>query len=124
MPWNFPLRPPIVIVPSASPAADSAAEGEEVAEIEKSVASAAAAFAVRWLFVRGMLLFMVAQTIQTFAGMFPALTDLIYSQGIYYYISRGLSFINRFFGFSLSELLLTMLAMWFIGWTIWYLRRA
>ncbi|HKX29883.1 MAG TPA: DUF3810 domain-containing protein [Blastocatellia bacterium] len=129
MAWKFPFRPPVVIVQASAPAAatEEVAEAvaEEVAEAQKAaVAPAAAAFALRWLFMRGLLALMIAQATQTMAGLMPPMTELMYSQGLYYYILRGLSFLNRFFRFSLGEMFLVMLAMWFLGWTIWYVRRA
>ena len=54
----------------------------------------------------------------------PAVVELVYSQTIYYYIARWLTLLNTFFGFSVGEIFIGLLVLWFILWTLWYLRRA
>jgi hypothetical protein len=79
---------------------------------------------IRWLYWRGTLWLLIALGIQALASLMPAVVELVYSQRIYYYISRSLSLLNRLFPFSLGEVFIGALALWFVGWTIWYLRRA
>jgi hypothetical protein len=76
------------------------------------------------LFGRAAQLLLIALVIQTVASLMPAVVEVIYSQLIYYYLVRGLSFLNKFVGFSLGEIILAALAIWFFGWVIWNIRRA
>ncbi|MBO0722990.1 MAG: hypothetical protein J2P41_19350, partial [Blastocatellia bacterium] len=54
---------------------------------------------------------LIALVIETTASLMPAVVELIYSQLIYYYIVRGLSFLNKFVNFSLGEIVLLALAI-------------
>jgi Protein of unknown function (DUF3810) len=76
------------------------------------------------LLLKAAQLLLIALILQTLAGLMPAIIEVVYSQLIYYYIARGLSFLNRFVSFSLGEVLLAGLALWFLGWAIWHIRRA
>jgi hypothetical protein len=76
------------------------------------------------LFVRAAQLLVIALIIKTVAGLMPAVVEVVYSQLIYYYVVRGLSFLNKFISFSLGEIVLAGLAIWFLTWVIWNVRRA
>jgi Protein of unknown function (DUF3810) len=73
---------------------------------------------------RAAQLLLIALIIHTVAGLMPAVVEVVYSQLIYYYIARGLSFFNKFVGFSLGEIILAALAIWFVTWVAWNVRRA
>ncbi len=76
------------------------------------------------LLLKAAQLLLIALILQTVAGLMPAIIEVVYSQLIYYYIARGLSFFNRFVNFTLGEVLLIALILWFLGWVIWNIRRA
>jgi uncharacterized protein DUF3810 len=67
-------------------------------------------------------LLLIALVIQAVASLMPAIIELVYSQLIYYYFVRGLSFFNKFVSFSLGEIILVGLAIWFIAWVSWNVR--
>jgi hypothetical protein len=79
---------------------------------------------IKKLFGRAAQFLLLALVIQTVAGLMPAVVEVVYSQLIYYYIARALSFLNKFVGFSLGEILLAALAIWFLTWVSWNVRRA
>jgi hypothetical protein len=102
---------------SPPPAAAEVSAGAEKAAPAKKTG-------IRKLFWRAAQLLLIALVIQTVAGLVPAIVEVVYSQLIYYYIVRGLSFFNKFIGFSLGEILLAALAIWFLTWVSWNVRRA
>ncbi len=118
MPWRFPLRPPVTIAPRPEPA-----RVEEVVETTEGE-TVTTRWTIRWLYWRATLWLLIALGIQALASLMPAIVELVYSQRIYYYIARSLSLLNRLFPFSLGEVFLGALVVWFVGWTFWYLRRA
>src|SRR5262245_34374634 len=125
MPLGFPLRPPVMIAPKpAPPPPPPPAPVEEVVEIIEDAPTPVVRVTLRWLFWRATLWLLIALGIQTLASLFPGIVELVYSQRIYYFIVRGLSFIGKFFPFSLGEVFLGALVVWFVCWTLWYLRRA
>jgi hypothetical protein len=102
---------------SPPPAAAKASAGAEKAGPAKKTG-------IMKLFWRAAQLLLIALVIQTIAGLMPAVVEVVYSQLIYYYFVRGLSFLNKFVGFSLGEVILSGLALWGVGWVIWNVRRA
>ncbi|QQS48055.1 MAG: DUF3810 domain-containing protein [Acidobacteriota bacterium] len=118
---RIPIRPPVVIrrpEPEPAPPPPPVVE-EEVVEEEGS-----AGFHIRYMLWRAVLWLLVALGIQALASLMPAVVELVYSQTIYYYIARWLTIVNTFFGFSIGEVFIVFLALWFTIWTLWYLRRA
>jgi hypothetical protein len=102
---------------SPPPAAVAVSAGAEKAAPAKKTG-------VKKLFWRAAQFLLIALVIQTLAGLMPAVVELVYSQLIYYYLVRGLSFLNKFVNFSLGEIILAALAIWFIAWVSWNARRA
>ncbi|MGE0104290.1 MAG: DUF3810 family protein [Blastocatellales bacterium] len=112
----IPLRPPVVVhAPEPEPV---------VVEEEEIIEEAPAGFHVRYMLWRAVLWLLVALGLQTLASLMPAVVELVYSQTIYYYIARWLTIVNTFFGFSLGEIMIVFLVVWFTLWTLWYTRRA
>lgn len=114
---RIPLRPPVVIhhpEPEPPPVIE-----EEVVEEEGSYV-----FHTRYMLWRAVLWLLIALGIQALASLMPAVVELVYSQTLYYYIARWLTVVNTFFGFSIGEIFLAFLVLWFTIWTLWYLRRA
>jgi hypothetical protein len=69
-----------------------------------------------------------ALLLQTLASFAPVLIDAYYSRGLYTHISRWLAFVNKFFGFSVAEVLFALLLACLCVWLTWqagrlYLRR-
>lgn len=89
--------------------------------VEKAAPAKKATGRVYW---KAAQLLLIALVIQAVASLMPAVIELIYSQLIYYYLVRGLSFFNKFVGFSLGEIVLVGLAFWFIAWVSWNVRSA
>ncbi len=118
MAFGFPLRPRVVIsTPPPEP------KVEEVVEVvESAPATTTVRWGRRWLFWRGIFWSLVALGIQTTASLMPGIVEIVYSQKIYYYSSRLLSFFNRFVGFSVGEVFFVALAIYFTIWTLWYMR--
>lgn len=114
----IPLRPPVVIH-HPEPEPPPQVIEEEVVEEEGSYV-----FHTRYMLWRAILWLLIALGIQALASLMPAVVELVYSQTIYYYIARWLTLVNTFFGFSIGEIFLAFLVLWFTIWTLWYLRRA
>lgn len=74
----------------------------------------------RWLAPAGFLF--TAITLQSFAAFNPKVTEHFYSRGLYPYIGRITSFVNRFTSFSLSEVLIIAILVVIAGLTIWQVR--
>ncbi|MCI0339349.1 MAG: DUF3810 domain-containing protein [Acidobacteria bacterium] len=117
MPFNIPLRPPVALAPASAPPP----KAEAVVGAEAGVP---AKFAIRWLYWRATQWLLVALGIQTLAALMPSIVEVVYSQKIYHFVSRSLSIINRIFTFSVGEVFLVALVIWFILWALWYMRRA
>jgi hypothetical protein len=100
--------------PPAAPAANAGAEKAAPAKKTGNMK----------LIWRAAQLLLIALIIHTVAGLMPAVVEVVYSQLIYYYLVRGLSFLNKFVGFSLGEIILAGLAIWFATWVTWNVRRA
>ena len=69
--------------------------------------------AIQWL--------LVALGVQTLTSLSPSSIETFYSQGLYLFVPRGLSHINRLVAFSVAEILLGLLVAWFLllgGWAI------
>jgi Protein of unknown function (DUF3810) len=111
----MPLRPPI----------KSAGKSEKSAEIEVDADAddPQSKFALRHLFWKAAVWSLIGVGFQTFAGIMPSYVESIYSEGIYYYIQRGLSFINNFIPFSIGEIFFLGLGFYFFSWLLWYMRR-
>jgi hypothetical protein len=106
---GVPVRPPVIIAPSAG----------EVA------ASDAGPFTTRRHYWRGIVWLLIALGVQALAAMMSEEVEVVYSQYIFYYITRWLSALNKFLpGYAIGEILFVVLAIWFFGWTLWYLRRS
>jgi Protein of unknown function (DUF3810) len=95
--------------PAAAGGAEKAAPAKKSGGFWKSFRKAS-----QWL--------LLALVIQTVASLMPAVIELIYSQLLYYYLVRGLSFFNKFVGFALGEVILAGLALWFVTWVSWNVR--
>ena len=117
---RFPLRPPVAV---AAPQPAAPPPVEEFFDIpdEEPISSG---YTIRSLFWKATIWLLVALGIQTLASLSPSLVELVYSQTIYFHISRLLTYVNRYFTISLGEIFFGMVIIWFILWTLWYLRRA
>lgn len=69
------------------------------------------------------VLLAAAVGVQTVAGFYPARVDALYSRGGYLYIAGALTFVNRFYAYSVAEVLTLLLAVCLVGWTTWQARR-
>jgi Protein of unknown function (DUF3810) len=114
---KIPLRPPTVIVrpEAAAPVA---------IEVEAPAEAVAPRFVLRHLMWRAALWSFVGFGIQTLASTVPELVEAGYSRVVYYYIVRFQAIVNQFFPFSLGETFFIGLGLYFLAWTLWYMRRA
>ncbi|HZS10514.1 MAG TPA: DUF3810 domain-containing protein [Blastocatellia bacterium] len=71
----------------------------------------------------GAGLLAAAVGLQLLAGLAPHLVERYYSRGLYGYVARALSLINRWFSFSLAEALLVLLSLGLAWWLAAELRR-
>lgn len=77
----------------------------------------------RILFWRAFVWLMIVFGLQTFASLSPEMVENYYSQTAYYYLARFLSGFNKFFPVVAGELLVVGIVVWYLLWTLWYLRR-
>jgi len=63
-----------------------------------------------------------AFVVQLLAGLRPDLTEHLYSRGLYTHLAPFVAFINKFFGFSVAELLLLLLLSGIVAGTVWLAR--
>src|SRR5262245_52470818 len=117
--WNFPMRPPVYVMPSSS-----SPDPEEVEDaIEAEVADAE--FRTRRHYWRGIVWLLVALGVQFLANLMPDVVDQTYSRGIYPYLSRALSLPSKIVGgLVLGEILFLFIIGYFFFWTLWYLQRS
>lgn len=114
---KFPIRPPVIIV--QQPKEEIEPEIVEVADGGESVG-----ISIRSMFWRAVLWLLLGLGVQTAASLMPSVTELLYSQYFYYYLVRWMSVITKFFSFSLGEVLVVLVLLWFGLWIPWYLFRA
>lgn len=107
----IPLRP--AVNPRTPP-------GEEYEEDD--AAEAADDVTARTLFWQAFVWLMIVFGVQTFASLAPEMVESLYSQTAYYYLARFLSGINKFFPVAAGELLVVGIVLWYLVWTVWYLR--
>ena len=74
----------------------------------------------RWLAPAGLLC--TAIVLQSFAALNPKLTEHLYSRGLYPYVGRITSFVNRVTTISLSEVLITAALALLVGLIVWHVR--
>lgn len=115
--WNFPLRPPVYYPPAAAP------EPEVIEEVGDD--GVPARFSTRRHYWRGVVWLLVALGIQFVASLVPDVVERVYSNGIYYYLSRILAIPGKLVGaLAIGEILFLLLMAYFFIWTIWYLGRS
>jgi hypothetical protein len=88
------------------------------------VETEAPAVSTRWMLWRALFWLMVAFGIQTLASLMPETIETYYSQLAYYHLVRILSTVNKFIPFSLGELLVAGIIVYYLAWTFWYVGRA
>jgi len=74
----------------------------------------------RWSIPSGLLC--AAFFVQLLAGLRPDLTERLYSRGLYTHIARFVAFINKFFSFSVAEVLVLLLLLGIIASVFWLAR--
>ncbi len=107
----------IPLRPAVNPRASSEEEYEE-----DDAAEAADDVTARTLFWQAFVWLMIVFGVQTFASLAPEMVESLYSQTAYYYLARFLSGINKFFPVAAGELLVVGIVLWYLVWTVWYLR--
>ncbi len=80
----------------------------------------AAAFKRRWSIPCGLLC--AAFVLQLVASFRPDLTERFYSRNFYPHVARFIAFINKFFSFSVAELILLLLLAGLIVCAVWLVR--
>ncbi len=111
MRFFVPLRPNVTPKVSADDGYDG--EGDSVEDIQ-----------ARHIFWRALFWLIMAFAVQTVASLSPETVESLYSQTVYYYLTRWLSVANKFVPLPIGELLFVGIIIWFIGFTLWYLGRA
>src|SRR5262249_5525809 len=82
-------------------------------------------FTTRNSFKKATIWLLIALGAQTFASLMSEEVETVYSQFIFYYITRGLSAVNKYTqSFALGEIFFAILVAWFSLWSLWYLRRS
>src|SRR5215510_7136904 len=113
LPWkiNMPMRPPVIIATSGAPDADDV------------IVDDGGPFTTRRHYWRGVVWLLIALGVQAVASLMTEEVEAVYSQFIFYYITRGLSSINKYSQtLALGEIFFALLAVWFGLWSVWYLR--
>ncbi len=111
--WNLgvPIRPPVIIATSG--------DADDVAADDGNP------FTTRRSYWRGIVWLLIALGAQAIASLMMEEVETFYSQFLFYYITRGLSAGNKYIqSFAIGEILFAMLAVWFVLWALWYLRRS
>lgn len=131
---RFPIKPPLIIVqpshiasaapPSSGDDSENNMEAVEIIEAERPVKIAPQRLALRRMYWSATQWLLIALGLQVLSGLMPPIVEVVYSQTLYQYIVYILSALNKLIGVSLGELLFIVLGLWFLGWTIWYSRRA
>ncbi|MFN0085695.1 MAG: DUF3810 domain-containing protein [Blastocatellia bacterium] len=118
--WGVPLRPPVVITRQAPPSPPP-----EVEEVFDEGDGGSVVFTTRRAYWRGVVWLLIALGAQWLASLMTEFVEQFYSTTIYFYLSRWLSAPGRFAGqIVLGEISFVVLILWFILWTLWYLRRS
>ena len=82
-------------------------------------------FTTRSSYWKGIVLLLLALGAQTAASLMSEEVESFYSQYIFYYITRGLSSVNKYVqSIALGEIFFALMAIWFGLWSLWYLRRS
>jgi len=110
--WNLgvPMRPPVLI---------ATGDGDDLATDDGNP------FTTRRSYWKGVVWLLIALGAQTIASLMSEEVEAAYSQFIFYYITRGLSAVNKYVqNIALGEIFFALLAVWFGLWSLWYLRRS
>src|SRR5215510_1579016 len=112
IPWKFdmPFRPPVII---------ASGDGEDVAADDGNP------FTTRRSFWKATVWLLIALAAQTAASLMSEEVESFYSKFIFYYTTRGLSWVNKFVqNISMGEVFFVLIVAWFSLWSVWYLRRS
>lgn len=109
--WKFdvPFRPPVYAV----------GEDGSVAEDDGNP------FTTRSSYWKGIVWLLLALGAQSAASLMSEEVESYYSQFLFFYAVRALSVVNKYLkSVSLGEIFFTLLLVWFVSWSVWYLRRS
>jgi hypothetical protein len=109
--WKLgvPIRPPVFVA------------GEEGGSAEDD----GNPFTTRSSYWKGIVWLLVALGAQAGASLMSEEVESYYSQFLFYYTVRALSAVNKYLmSVSLGEIFFTILVVWFISWSVWYVRRS
>ena len=82
-------------------------------------------FTTRRSYWKGTVWLLISLGGQTAASLMSEEVESFYSKFIFYYITRGLSAMNKFAqGIALGEVFFALMVIWFTLWSLWYLRRS
>lgn len=82
-------------------------------------------FTTRRSYWKGTVWLLIALAAQTVASLMSEEVETFYSKSIFYYITRGLSSVNKYVqNIALGEIFFALMAIWFGLWSLWYLRRS
>jgi Protein of unknown function (DUF3810) len=105
--FGIPFRPPMIVV------------GEDGAEDDGNP------FTTRRSYWKGTVWLLISLAAQTTASLMSEEVEAFYSQYAFFYITRGLSSINKYVqSISLGEIFFVLAVSWFSLWSVWYLRRS
>src|SRR5215813_13883169 len=110
-PWKFdvPFRPPVYI-----------ATGDE-----DLAADDGNPFTTRRSYWKGTVWLLISLAGQTAASLMSEEVESFYSKFVFYYITRGLSSINKYVhNIAIGEVFFALTVIWFSLWSLWYLRRS
>ncbi len=74
-------------------------------------------------YVLPLALLCAAFALQSLAGVEPKIIERYYSRALYLHLAHALAYVNKFFNFSIAELLIVALIVVFVVWIIWSARR-
>src|SRR5262245_53948171 len=113
--WNLgvPMRPPVIIASSGS------------SDMGELAADDGNPFTTRRSYWRGIVWLLIALGAQAVASLMTEEVEAFYSQFLFYYITRGLSSVNKYVpNYAIGEMLFALVVVWFSLWSLWYMRRS
>jgi hypothetical protein len=82
-------------------------------------------FTTRSSYWKGVVWLLIALGVQSSASLMSEEVESYYSKFLFYYTVRALSAVNKYLAsVSFGEIFFTILVIWFISWSVWYIRRS
>ncbi|HKQ78185.1 MAG TPA: DUF3810 domain-containing protein [Blastocatellia bacterium] len=82
-------------------------------------------FTTRRSYWKATVWLLISLGAQTAASLASEEVESFYSQFVFYYITRGLSSVNKYVqSIAIGEIIFALMVIWFGLWALWYLRRS